>query len=73
MLALMEAAAGHELDEDGRALAREIARETAGNPFFAGELLRHLTESGATVQEDGGRWQLVGDVASWACPRACAR
>ncbi len=63
VLALMEAAAGHELDEDGRALAAEITRETAGNPFFAGEVLRHLTESGAIVQEDGGRWRLVGDVA----------
>jgi class 3 adenylate cyclase/tetratricopeptide (TPR) repeat protein len=63
VLALMEAAAGHELDEDGRALALEITRETAGNPFFAVELLRHLTESGAIVQEDGGRWHLAGEVA----------
>ena len=45
----MEAAAGHDLDEDGRALAAEITRETAGNPFFTGEVLRHLTESGALV------------------------
>ena len=70
----MEAAAGHELDEDGRALAGEITRETAGNPFFAGEVLRHLTESGAIVQERGralagwsGRWRDLG------CRRACAR
>ncbi len=63
VLALMEAAAGHELDEDGHALALEITRETAGNPFFAVELLRHLTESGAIVQEDGGRWHLAGEVA----------
>ena len=70
VLTLMEAAAGHELDEDGRALAGEIARETAGNPFFAGEVLRHLRESGALVQEDGGRWRLVGDLAELGLPQS---
>jgi tetratricopeptide (TPR) repeat protein len=70
VVALMEALAGQEMDEDGRALAREITRETAGNPFFAGELLRHLTESGATVQQDGGRWRLVGDVADLGLPQS---
>ena len=70
VLALMEAAAGHELDEDGRALAAEITHETAGNPFFAGELLRHLTESGAIVQQDGGRWRLVGDIADLGLPQS---
>ena len=73
VLALMEAAAGQELDEDGRALAAEIAHETAGNPFFAGELLRHLTESGAIVQQDGGRWRLVGDIALSRPATECAR
>ena len=70
VLALMEAAAGQELDEDGRALAAEITRETAGNPFFAGELLRHLTESGAIVQEEDGRWRLAGDVAKLGLPQS---
>jgi class 3 adenylate cyclase/tetratricopeptide (TPR) repeat protein len=70
VLALMESAAGHEMDEEGRALAREIARETAGNPFFAGELLRHLAESGATVQGEGGRWEIVGDVADLGLPQS---
>ena len=70
VLALMEAAAGHELDEDGRALAAEITRETAGNPFFAGEVLRHLTESGAIVQEEGGRWRVVGEVAELGLPQS---
>jgi class 3 adenylate cyclase/tetratricopeptide (TPR) repeat protein len=70
VLALIEALAGQEMDEDGRALAREITRETAGNPFFAGELLRHLAESGVTVQQDGGRWHLVGDVAEMGLPQS---
>ena len=70
VLALMGALAGQEMDDDGRALAREITRETAGNPFFAGELLRHLTESGALVQEQGGRWRLVGDVSTLGLPQS---
>jgi predicted ATPase/class 3 adenylate cyclase len=70
VLALMEAAAGHELDEQGRALAGEITRETAGNPFFAGEVLRHLTESGAIVQRDGGRWRLTGSLAELGLPQS---
>jgi class 3 adenylate cyclase/tetratricopeptide (TPR) repeat protein len=70
VVALMEAAAGHEMDQAGRALAQAITRESAGNPFFAGELLRHLTESGAIAQEDGGRWRLVGDVADLGLPQS---
>jgi class 3 adenylate cyclase/tetratricopeptide (TPR) repeat protein len=67
--ALIEAVAGHELDEDGRALAAEITRETEGNPFFAGEMLRHLMESGAIVQEQDGRWRLVGNLAELGMPQ----
>ena len=68
--ALMGAAAGHEIDEAGRALAGEITRETAGNPFFVGEVLRHLTESGAIVQGEGGRWQVVGEVGDLGLPQS---
>jgi class 3 adenylate cyclase/tetratricopeptide (TPR) repeat protein len=70
VVALMEAAAGHEMDDDGRALAQEITRETAGNPFFAVELLRHLAESGATVRGESGRWALVGSVAELGLPQS---
>jgi class 3 adenylate cyclase len=70
VLALVEAAAGHELDEDGRALAGEITRETAGNPFFAGELLRHLTESGAIAQGDDGRWRVVRNLSELGLPQS---
>jgi predicted ATPase len=53
------AAAGHELDADGLALAGELATETGGNPFFVTELLRNLTESGAiTYDETAARWSV---------------
>ncbi len=56
---VLSAAAGHELDAHGVALAAEIAAETGGNPFFVGEILRHLTESGMLVfDEDSGRWSI---------------
>ena len=36
VLDFMEAAAGHDLDEDGVGLAHALYRETDGNPFFVG-------------------------------------
>ncbi len=51
----LERTAGHDLAEDGLALAAAVSRETEGNPFFIGEVLRHLSESGALVFRDG-RW-----------------
>jgi class 3 adenylate cyclase len=60
---IMTAAAGHELDQDGLELAGEIAQETDGNPFFVGELLRGLSESGALVfDETAGRWHVERSV-----------
>ena len=56
VLLFMETAAGHELDEVGVALAHQVYRETDGNPFFVAEVLRELSESGAIVQDDAGRW-----------------
>jgi class 3 adenylate cyclase len=53
--AFMQAAARHELHDDVRALAGDLRAETGGNPFFVGQLLRHLTETGAVVRRDG-RW-----------------
>lgn len=56
---LMTLAAGHDLAEDGMALALALQEETGGNPFFVGEVLRHLAESGAIVYS-GGRWSEPG-------------
>ncbi len=51
----MAGVAGHELEADGLSLARAVHDETEGNPFFVGEVLLNLAESGAIVQRDG-RW-----------------
>jgi tetratricopeptide (TPR) repeat protein len=53
--ALMEAQAGHDLDHDGRALARIVHGETAGNPFYVREMLSLLAEKGNIFRRDG-RW-----------------
>ena len=46
LLTLLEQAAGHEMTEDGIVLRDAVLAETAGNPFFIGEILRHLAETG---------------------------
>ncbi len=56
VMELMEAAAGHALDDSGVGLAHAIYRETDGNPFFVSEVLRNLVETGAIRQNSEGRW-----------------
>ena len=57
VIAFMESAAGHELDDAGVGLAHQLYRETDGNPFFVSEILRNLSESGDIVQDaTTGRW-----------------
>jgi class 3 adenylate cyclase len=68
VIALVTAAAGHELDTAGIALAYAIHRETEGSPLFIGEILRNLTESGAVFRE-GDRWTYRGDLASLGIPQ----
>ena len=67
VVAFMEEAAGHNLDDEGVALAQTIWRETEGNAFFVTEVIRHLTESRAIVQQDG-RWVVTADVADVGIP-----
>jgi len=56
---IMTAVAGHELEPDGVALAGQVAEETGGNPFFVGEILRGLSESGTlSFDPDSGRWSI---------------
>lgn len=68
LLAWLESVAGHEMDEVGLALRDALLGETAGNPFFVGEVLRHLVESGAIRQSEGGRWVGTTEVADAGLP-----
>ena len=67
---MMEHAAGHELDETGISLAADLFRETDGNPFYTGEVLRHLTESGAIHQAADGIWTVKGDLPTLGLPQS---
>jgi class 3 adenylate cyclase len=67
---LLAAAAGHDLDDNGVGLAHILRRETNGNPFFTGELLRHLGESGGIVLNDEGRWVLTDELDELGLPNS---
>ena len=56
VISFMESAAGHQLDDAGINLAHAVHQETDGNPFFVGEVLRDLAETGAIYQNSLGRW-----------------
>ena len=49
---LVEVASGSVLGVAVGQLARRVYDETEGNPFFVGEVLRHLLETGAVRQHD---------------------
>jgi class 3 adenylate cyclase/tetratricopeptide (TPR) repeat protein len=68
VISFVESMAGHTLDEDGVALAHSVYRETDGNPFFVAEVLRHLAETGAIVQDAAGHWVAAQPRAEIALP-----
>jgi class 3 adenylate cyclase/tetratricopeptide (TPR) repeat protein len=70
VLAFLEAAAGHHLDEAGVGLAHAVYRETDGNPFFVGEVLLQLTETGAIYQDETGRWAATDDLDAMGLPES---
>ena len=49
-------------------MAEALHRETEGNPFFIGEVLRHLAESGTLVPHDGGWRVMAGSIAELGIP-----
>jgi class 3 adenylate cyclase/tetratricopeptide (TPR) repeat protein len=67
---VLTAAAGHDIGHVGMELAAEIAQETDGNPFFVGEILQHLTESGALGVDEDGRWRLHKTISELGLPQS---
>lgn len=68
VIAFMETAAGHDLDETAVGLAHALSRETDGNPFFVGEVLRNLAETGAISQDDSGTWSAATALSDMVLP-----
>lgn len=68
VVSLMEAAAGHTLDDTTVRLAHAVYRETDGNPFFVSEVLRHLVERGGVYQDATGRWVAEASLEQLALP-----
>lgn len=67
VVALIEAMAAQPLDAEGLVAARAVWAETEGNPFFVGEVIRHLWESGA-VGEKEGHWHVLRPVGELGIP-----
>jgi pentatricopeptide repeat protein len=63
----IHAAAGHVVGAEVAHLARAIHAETEGNAFFVGQVLRHLAETAALVEENG-RWSLSRPLAEVGIP-----
>jgi class 3 adenylate cyclase/tetratricopeptide (TPR) repeat protein len=70
IVAMMEAAAGHEMNDAGLAMAHTLYEETDGNPFFAWELMRHLSETGAVARESTGTWVARQDMDEVSLPKS---
>jgi tetratricopeptide (TPR) repeat protein len=68
LLTLLETTAGHEMPEAGVALRDALLAETEGNPFFVGEMLRHLAETQAIFQDDQGQWVASPDLRTSGLP-----
>jgi hypothetical protein len=68
LLELLEATAGHEMPEEGLALRDALLAETGGNPFFVGEMVRHLAETQSIYQDEQGRWVASRDLRTAGLP-----
>ncbi len=51
-------------------MANLLRRETAGNPFFVTEIVRHLAETGTIQLGDDGRWIIDADLEEISLPQS---
>jgi DNA-binding SARP family transcriptional activator len=65
--AYVAATGGQALGPRDAAFARILYESTEGNPFFVGEVLRHLVESGLARREGGG-WVAAAEIADVGLP-----
>lgn len=63
-------ALGHEIAEEIKYMAVHLRQETAGNPFFAHEILRNLVESGDLYIDDEGVWRVDKTFDELALPQS---
>jgi DNA-binding SARP family transcriptional activator len=61
------ATGGQTLEAQDAEFARTLHESTDGNPFFIGEVLRHLAESGL-LERAGGRWITSAAIADVGLP-----
>ncbi|GAC1532623.1 MAG: hypothetical protein NVS3B1_26490 [Marmoricola sp.] len=64
---LLERAGDQPMDDDTRRLAQILESETEGNPFFVGEVILHLVETG-DIHHDGTRWVTDASVIEASVP-----
>lgn len=64
---LVEHSTGAALDATGLEVAALVHAETSGNPFFIGQVVRHLVESGA-IRQEAGRWAVPGSLHQLGIP-----
>ncbi|MEM7142208.1 MAG: AAA family ATPase [Actinomycetota bacterium] len=70
MVQLVTNSAEHELDDDMVAMAHNLRQETAGNAFFAHEILRNLVEVGDLYLGDDGRWVVTKTFEELTLPQS---
>jgi hypothetical protein len=68
LLTLLETTARHATADEAVALRDALLAETDGNPFFVGEVLRHLVETQAMSEDEHGNWVASTDLRMSGLP-----